>query len=318
MPVPLRKHIRQLLELNEESGRATNITVYSLALLIGLNVMAAVLDSVPSIERHLGDHFMRFEIFSVAVFTVEYLARLWAAVELDDPRFRRPVLGRLRYAVTPLAIVDLIAILPLFLSAFITVDLRFMRLLRVLRIFKLGHLLPGMGIFFDVMRAQRRTVEAVLFLLLVGVLFAASGIYFFEHDAQPEAFGSIPEAMWWAIVTLTTVGYGDVTPVTTGGKLFGASMTLLGIGMVAIPAGILASGLGTELERRRNIYRGEVRTALEDGVIDSEEEKRLEALRQRLGLSETDGCEIPMDHAVMRVQLDHCPHCGKSLDEAVS
>ncbi len=150
---------------------------------------------------------------------------------------------------------------------------------------------------------------------MVLLVLAASGAYLAEHDIQPDKFGSIPEAMWWAMATLTTVGYGDVTPITATGKVFGGLVAVIGIGMAALPAGILASGLADQLRRSRDALSAELRIALEDGVIDTNETEALEILRKQLGLSRTAVADVTNEirREKKRGDTHHCPHCGKAL-----
>ena len=220
--------------------------------LISANGAAIVLETVPELYSQYGAFFVRFELFSIAVFTVEYALRLWCVTA--DARYRRPILGRLRYTVTPMAIIDMIAIAPFFLSLFfpiqlsITRALRFVRLFRLLKLTRYATPLQTLG---TVLRERRDQLVICLFIVLVMLLFASSAVYLVENGAQPEIFSSIPAAMWWGVATLTTVGYGDVYPVTTTGRILGGVIAVLGVGMFALPAGILASGFAEELERRR-------------------------------------------------------------------
>ena len=230
----------------------------------------------------------------------------------------RPVRGRIRYMFTLSALIDLIAILPFYLAFFVSVDLRFLRVIRLLRVFKLTRYSAAMQVLLDVLQDEFNTFMAAFFLLAVLLVLASSGIYLIEHDVQPEAFGSIPLAMWWSLVTLTTVGYGDVTPVTTLGKFFGGCITIIGVGMVALPAGILASGFGEHLQRRRETYKELLDDVLEDGIVTEEEESELEALREELELSREDAEQL---FSIMVREsegiITSCPHCGKSLKEII-
>ncbi len=154
----------------------------------------------------------------------------------------------------------------------------------------------------------------VLFLLL---MVAASLAYLAEHRAQPVAFGTIPAALWWAVVTMTTVGYGDVVPITPLGKLLGGAIAIIGIGMVALPAGLLASGFSEQLHERERLFEAEVERRLADGVLDEAERQQLIELRKRLGLRARDASAIV--HLVSRQQHahpPHCPHCGLPLTPA--
>lgn len=218
--------------------------------LILINVTAVILETVEELSQEFHGFFYAFEIFSVAVFSVEYVLRVWACVEEPEAVPSHPLKRRLKFMGTPLALIDAIAILPFYLSFFLTVDLRFMRIFRLLRLLKLTRYSPALATFAAVLHSQRRSLGAALMIMLTLLIFAASIAYLFEKEAQPEAFASIPHAMWWALATLTTVGYGDVTPVTLGGQLFGGLVMILGIGMFAVPTGILATGFANEIRKR--------------------------------------------------------------------
>ncbi len=219
-------------------------------LLIFLNVAMVVLESVPALGAAYACAFRWFEYFSVAVFSVEYLARVWSCTA--DARYAHPIRGRLRYMFSPMALVDLAAILPAYLC-WVHADLRVIRALRLLRLVRLGKIgrySEATAVLLRVLRAKRE--ELIVTLALVGILGVvfASLAYYAENQAQPEAFPDIPHAMWWAFVTITTVGYGDIAPVTPLGKVIGAATALLGILMVALPTGVLGAAFVTELNRR--------------------------------------------------------------------
>lgn len=247
-----RLWVHRTLEAEEDEDQTTRLVNWCLIVLISLNVVAVILESVPSLGESYRGAFLVFEAFSIAIFSVEYGLRLWSAVEWSDGRFQDPILGRLRYALTPLAIIDLLAILPFYLSVLIGADLLFLRALRLLRIFKLTRYSNSWRMLQRVSIAEARPIGAALFVLGILVVVAACLTYLVEHEAQPEAFGSIPQAIWWAIITMTTVGYGDVVPVTFWGKVLAACIGIMGIGMVALPAGFLASGFTTEVHRRQH------------------------------------------------------------------
>ncbi|MDQ2694853.1 MAG: ion transporter, partial [Pseudomonadota bacterium] len=228
----LRRRTYEILEVARGGDAASRAADVFLIILISANVAAIILESMPAVQAAHRVFFAAFEAFSVAVFTVEYLLRLWAAAE-DDRRRGPAARRRLRWAVSPLALCDLLAILPAYLALFVGMDLRFLRVLRLLRLFKLTRYSRAMELLAQVFREEAATFGTTLFILLVMMILASSGIYLVEREAQPDAFGSIPAAMWWAMATLTTVGYGDVTPVTSLGKFFGACITIVGVGMVA-------------------------------------------------------------------------------------
>jgi voltage-gated potassium channel len=247
----LRKRVHGLLEIGQSDTLLSRIIDFALVGLIVLNVLAIIVESIESVGVAYRPHFDMFELVSVAIFTVEYIARVWVAVDDAHGKYRRSILGRLRYMASPMALIDLIVILPFYLSFVVGIDLRVLRILRLLRILKLTRYSGAWATFAAVLHDQRRTLYIAGFLMLVILVISASLMYLIEHDAQPEAFADIPSAMWWSLVTLTTVGYGDVTPVTVLGKLLGGFVTILGLGMYALPAAILASGFMRELNKRQ-------------------------------------------------------------------
>lgn len=284
-------------------------------LLVGLiiaNVVAIILHSVSSIGARYGNWFELFEWLSIIIFTIEYGARVWSSVEGGGGRHGTAIMGRLRYMASPLLLIDLVAILPFYLSFLLPVDLRFMRVFRLLLIFKLTRYHPSMSLLGRVVRDEAGPIAAALFILATLLIGAASFAYLAEHEAQPLVFASIPDAMWWAIVTMTTVGYGDMVPVTPLGKVIGGVIAIIGLGMVALPAGLLASGFSEQLHQRKRAFEKEVRRLLSDGVISADEHSQLEGIRDRLGLSDQQATEI-FGLISQRRGVDCCPHCGHSL-----
>ncbi|MGI9350965.1 MAG: ion transporter [Rhizobiaceae bacterium] len=284
-----------------------------LIILIAVNVVSVILETVDWIHDPHETLFNFIEVFSVLVFTIEYFVRFWVSADLE--KYKDLKYPRLRYVFSPMAVIDLVAILPFYLTFFFTIDLRFLRVLRLLRIFKLTRYSSAMTMMLDVLREESRAFLAGFFILGVLLVLAASGAYLVEHGAQPDKFSSIPSAMWWAIATLTTVGYGDVTPITSAGKLFGAMVAVIGIGMAALPAGILASGMADQLRHRRELMEEQFRLALQDGLADEEEQKRCEALRKKLGLSVRHTQQILKDvrNELANRSVTTCPNCGKKL-----
>ncbi len=218
--------------------------------LIAVNVAAVTLETVPSIWRRYQTLFYWFDLISVLIFTVEYLLRVWASAESDSAVGKSHWKRRLRYMCSPLAVIDLLAILPFYIGMFAAVDLRGLRIFRLLRMLKLFRYSPALASLSRVLYMERRALVAA-FIIMVGLLFfSATLAYLIERTAQPQAFGSIPAALWWALSTLTTVGYGDVVPVTAGGKLLGGVVMVLGFAFYAVPIGIIASGFSDEVHRR--------------------------------------------------------------------
>jgi voltage-gated potassium channel len=221
--------------------------------LIAVNVAAVILETVDPLHARYDRLFRLIEVGSVTVFSVEYIARIWSGVEArwDETDVTTLSIGerlrdRLRIISRPLLLIDLLAILPFYLSALgLGIDLRVLRslrLIRFLRLLKLVRYSQSMRAFGHAFRRKKDQLIVALTANGLLLLIASSLMYFIETNAQPDAFGSIPEAMWWGIATLTTVGYGDVTPVTPLGQFVGSIVAVLGIGLFALPASIMASG----------------------------------------------------------------------------
>ena len=313
----LRRRVHEVLEVARPSDATSRVVDLTLIALVAANILAVILESMEGLFRDYGELFDAFEVFSVGVFSLEYGLRVWAAAELDASSQTSSWRKRGRYVFSPLALADLAAILPFYLSALFAVDLRFLRVLRLLRIFKLTRYSGAMGMLLNVLRSERRAFGAALFVMLIVMTLASSGIYLAEHRAQPVAFGSIPAAMWWAMATLTTVGYGDVTPITALGRVFASVITIVGVGMVALPAGLLASGFSYAHRRNRLLLEREVNQALGDGVITGEEAESYDALAQQLGVAPEVAQEIvdsARGHGPSMADQGRCPHCGKSLE----
>jgi len=237
----LRRRTYEIVEVAAPGDRLSRIFDVAITLLIIANVATLVLETVESIHRSAPGFFHWFELVSVGVFTVEYVARLWSCTV--DPRYAHPISGRLRFARTPMSVIDLVAVLPFYLP-FLGVDLRvvwILRLFRLLRVAKLQRYSRALQTFSRVLRSRAEPLIVSLGFVLALLLISASLMYFAEHDAQPQRFSSIPAAMWWAVETLSTVGYGDFTPVTPLGRMLAGVVAILGIGMFAIPTGILGA-----------------------------------------------------------------------------
>ncbi|MBU7010980.1 MAG: ion transporter [Theionarchaea archaeon] len=246
-----KRRIFEILEIAGEDDRTSRIFDIFLMGLIAFNVLAVVLETVESLFTTYGHVFEAFEFISIIVFSVEYVLRLWTCTESQT--FKNPVTGRIRFALSPMALIDILAILPFYLPVMLPLDPRFiraLRLFRLFRLFKMGRYSESLQTLGNVMKAKKEEFVVTIFVLFILLVVASSLIYFVEHDAQPELFSSIPAAMWWGVATLTTVGYGDVYPITPLGKFLGAVIALLGIGMFALPAGILASGFAEELQKK--------------------------------------------------------------------
>jgi voltage-gated potassium channel len=210
-----------------------------------------MLETVAALEQRYHHLFTAFELFSVVVFTIEYLLRLWSCTV--DPQFAHPVWGRLRYATRPMAIIDLLAILPSLLP-FFWVDFRFirvLRLMRLLRVLKLGHYSEAVTLLGNVLRSRSPELAVMLIVLCMLLVLSSGAMFYAENEQQPDTFSSIPASMWWAVITLTTIGYGDAYPITAIGKVIGGVIAVMGIGIVALPTAIIATGFAEEVQKRR-------------------------------------------------------------------
>ena len=248
----IRKRIFNLLENSDVKYSASWFVDFLLITLIILNVTAFIMESVPSLRAEYGQFFITFELVSVFIFSVEYILRIWTSVE--DVKFNGAFIGRLKAARTPILIIDLLAILPFYL-AFLPIDLRFLRILRVLRLFRLFKVLryvKALNFILGVLEKKKEQLIISMVFALFMLLFVSSLMYYIENKAQPEDFASIPQTMWWGVATLTTVGYGDVTPHTPIGRFLGGIISILGIGIFALPAGILASGCSEAFAKENN------------------------------------------------------------------
>lgn len=252
----MKKRIYKWLDVSDNPGNISWWVDMSIITLILLNVLAMIVASVEPIHSRYKSEFYYFEVFSVVVFTIEYILRVVTANV--NPKFKKPIVGNLRYALTPIAIIDLLAFLPFYLP-FLGIDMRLLRILRIFRLFRLFKIVRYMKALKMIARVvQQKKEELVISLLftLFLLLITSTVMYYVENDAQPENFASIPETMWWGIATLTTVGYGDVYPITALGKLLGGAIALIGIGLFALPAGILASGFADAIAHRK-LKKGE-------------------------------------------------------------
>ena len=283
-----RKRVWTILEpANEKDSLSKFIDIF-LVCLIFFNILTVILETVETLYLQYEKHFKYFELFSVTIFSIEYIGRLWSCVE-NKTKNQSNTKVRLKYILSFSAIIDAIAILPSLLAfLFPTVDLRFVRALRIFRLLKFSRYSNSINTLLVVLWDQRKSLGAAFFILFIVLIISSSGMYIVEKDIQPEKFGSIPQSMWWSIVTLTTVGYGDVYPVTSMGKFFGSIIIILGIGTVALPSGILASAFTEYTRRNQQKYEDKLKFMLSDNIIDDDERKELNELSERLNLSDED------------------------------
>jgi len=257
-----------------------------------------VLTTEQSIEEKYGYYLWLFEGFSSLVFMVEYLLRIWSCPENHEKH--GPLRCRLRYIFSIMGLVDLFSFLPFFLILLGWTQTPQLMLVQLLRLIKLTRYSVAFDLLRDVIKEEAESLFVSVMLMFIILIFASVGIFIFEHEVQPDAFGSIPKAMWWAIVTLTTVGYGDVTPITVQGRIFATFITIAGVGLVSLPAGIIASGFTEQLRLRRERFELEVEQMIhDDGRLTTEEMEMLEEDRQKLGLSK-DNAQLIINQVAQR------------------
>lgn len=306
----LRFKTYQLLESETKSNTLAKIVTWLLIILIISNVAATIVASEANYFLLYEDSFVLFEIISLSIFCFEYLLRVWCCVEASEYKDISNSKSRIKYIFTPMALIDLIAVLPFLIAMFFSIDLRALRLIRVLRLLKLTHYFKGFNIFMTVIVKESKSIAAAMMVMLFLIVIAASLIHSVEATAQPHHFGSIIQSFWWAIVTMTTVGYGDVVPITSAGKIISTFIMLIGVGLVALPAAMLAARFSEELRERKEDLDLHIKGALTDGTINNKEFEALEALADKL---EIEPEELRRSISLLKQgrQGEKCPHCGK-------
>ncbi|MEP9355854.1 cyclic nucleotide-gated ion channel [Xanthobacter sp. KR7-65] len=244
-----RRRVFDILERDLPGDRVADAVHYFLIAVVLLSVVGAVLATVPSLEIRDKWWFTWGEFFGLVIFTIEYGLRLWAAPEHPMRRRMSAFRARASYALTVPALIDFVAILPWFVAVLTNFDAQALLVLRLLRFLKLARYSSGFNALYLAVRRERYALLSCLIILSAGVLLSATAMYLAERSVQPDKFGSIPEAMWWAITTLTTVGYGDVVPVTNLGRLIGGITMVTGLMMLALPIAIIASSFSEVISK---------------------------------------------------------------------
>lgn len=319
----LKQNIFYTLQPYGEDNHKGRWFDWFLIILIIINVITVMLETMPTLHQQYQAQFFVFEVFSVAVFSVEYIARIWTCT-LDNNQtamHTSTLRQRWHFMLSPMSLVDLLAILPFYLSMFIGLDLRVLRLFRLVRMVKLGRYSVAMQTLQIVIAREYRVIVAALGMLMIVMVVAATVMYHLERVAQPEHFGTIPAALWWSVVTLSTVGYGDVSPITPAGQFFAGMFILIGVALFALPAGILASSFTEQMSLRRDKFRASVIDMLAQGDLALADLEKLEHVRRSLRL---DKQEAEILFTTLRKQVDtdtkqnssvkKCPHCHKTID----
>ena len=283
-----RQRVHALVFVSEYGGAMHRIFETFIAFWVGVSVVAVVLESVQSVHYALNIQFIILDAITVCVFTIEYCMRIYSCVE--EPGFHRPVLGRLRQARTPAVVIDLLAILPFFLEAFLhhLFDLRFLRVFRLARLLKLTRYTGATSTLTRVILREWPVISAAAFVMLLLVVLTASLGYLFEHEAQPDKFENIPQSIYWAVITLASVGYGDIYPITPAGRVMTIILALLGIGIFAIPAALFSSAFSDELTKERETLKNRLYRMLAGGIISPDATAIIHREAKRLHLTQVD------------------------------
>lgn len=283
-----RQRVHALVFPSAYGGELHNLYDSFIVVWVIVSVLAVILESVHSVHYLLNMEFLILDAIAVSIFTLEYTLRMYCCVE--EPGYKKAVAGRLKMAKSTSSIIDLLAIAPFFLEVFLhhLIDLRFMRVFRLLRLLKLTRYTGATQSLMKVIAREWPVMAASAFIMLLLVVMTASLGYLFEHEAQPEKFENIPQSIYWAVITLASVGYGDISPVTPAGRAMTIVLALIGIGIFAIPAALLSSAFSDQLKSDREALVNKLFEMLSDGNIDEEEAQYIKTEAKRLHLSDEE------------------------------
>ncbi len=283
-----RQHVHAIVWPSRFGGQINKFCDLFIIFWVLVSVLSVLLETVESVHYILAMEFAVLDSIAVAVFTTEYLMRMYSCVE--DPKYQSAYAGRAKYGFTLGAMIDLLAVLPFFLEALLhhLFDLRFLRIFRMLRLLKLTRFSDATKLVWDGIKREAGTIGASFFVLLLVIILCGSVGYLLEHAAQPDKFESIPGAIYWSVITLSSVGYGDISPVTPLGRFITSLMALLGIALVAIPSGILSAAFTDQLRIERESIGGKIAAMMEDDNIDEGEKALLEADARRLHITDLE------------------------------
>ena len=280
-----RQKIHALVFESAYGGKLKDFFDLFIGVWVLISVFAVVLETVASVSYLNNIEFVILDTIAVAIFTLEFMMRIYSSVE--EPGHRNPLTGRIKEFTKPSTFIDFLAILPFFLEVLLRdhLDLRFLRIFRLARLLKLTRGSDATATLFKVIKREWPVMSAAAFIMILLIILTASLGYLVEHAAQPEKFENIPTAIYWAVITLASVGYGDISPVTPIGRAITVVMSLLGIGIFAIPAGLLASAFSDQLHKERESLKANILRMLGDGELDPEEVALLRSEAKRLHLT---------------------------------
>ena len=270
-------------DVTEPASRFCEIFI---ALLVVLNVVAIILESVPDIHAEWGHFFHFFDLFSVVIFSLEYVLRVWSYAQKFAHEGGSAWQGRKSYLFSFFGLIDFLSTVPFYLQLlFPGADLRVLRMFRLLRIFKLSRYNSAMDDMFEAIKSERDSFSSALFLMFISSLLFSSLIYIIEGQEQPDVFPSIPAAMHWFFITIIS-GWGSVDPVTYAGVVLVIITQMMAIALAAILTGVVSTAYTTQVSRREAMYEMEIREVLADGVVTPEEEAHLRAVQAKYGMSD--------------------------------
>ncbi|MCK5268931.1 MAG: ion transporter [Spirochaetes bacterium] len=252
----LKLTVFKIIEKGDKDNKPSIVFDYFLVSLILLNVIAIIIESHKGINQNFIDFLKIFEIISVIIFSLEYILRLWTSEYKIQSKTK--FISLLKYIITPIAMIDLFAILPFYLPMVFVFDLRFIRvfrLIRIFRLFKIGRYSKSLDIIRKVFNKKKSDIAVTVYITFLLLLVASILMFYIEGPVQPKVFSNILDSFWWAIATLTTIGYGDIYPITALGKFISGIIALLGIGLVALPTGIISSGFISELNKKKKSFK---------------------------------------------------------------
>jgi len=278
----IKLRIMEILDPATDGDRASQICTNFIVFLVLANIVAVILESVPRLRNEYGFWFDQFELYCIILFTIEYSLRVWSGgARYPQSQWK----GVKEYALGFHGLVDLAATLPYYLQfLFPGADLRALRVLRMIRIFKLSAYNSALEDLINAIKEEKKSFISALYILAIAIVLSSSLMYYAENEAQPDKFSSIPASMYWSIISLTTVGYGDVSPITPIGKLLGTLTAVIGVFVVAIVTGIVAAAFASQQQRRKEVFESQLRDVLSDGVISDDEAQLLKDMQSKYNL----------------------------------